>query len=124
MVRGDAFSLGVSRAFGKVVVHIHGPLDAGSAPALKQQLADVIDVGCNRQVILDLREMSDVDFAGVLVIVDAVLRVQEQGGELLLSGPRPGVAETLRAVGVAEVVLITPEWTHPARGVPGADRGP
>lgn len=39
----DHFSLGFSRAFGKVIVHIHGRLDADSAQELKDRLVDVID---------------------------------------------------------------------------------
>lgn len=116
------FSLVVNRALGRVVVHVQGELDGRAAPALKERLADIVDGQGNRQVVLDLRRMTGIDFAGLLVLVDAVLGIRERGGELVLSGPRPGVSEQLEAAGLAEVAVITPEWTHPARGRTGARR--
>src|SRR5687767_3644762 len=41
MPDGAGFSLVFSRALGKVIVHIHGALDADTAPALKARLGDI-----------------------------------------------------------------------------------
>ena len=122
MPDGSGFSLVFSRAFGKVVVHVHGTLDSNAAPTLKNGLADIIDGQGNRQVVLDLRRMAGVDAAGLSVIADALRRMDGYGGELLLSGPTSSVEEQLRAAGLAETFGITPEWTHPARGGIGASR--
>lgn len=110
------FALVFSRAFGKVVVHVHGPLDASTAPGLKARLVDIIDGQGNRQVVLDLRGMTEVDADGLFVLADALKRMDECGGELLLSGPNRAVEGQLRAVGLEKTFGITPEWTHPARG--------
>ena len=122
MSTGLEFSLVVSRALGKVVVHVHGGLDARAAPALRERLVAIIDGEGNRQVVLDLRGMTGVNFAGLSVLVDAVMSMRERGGELVLSSPTPGVLEQLQAAGLAEAAVITPEWTHPARGRTGAPR--
>ncbi len=122
MVDGSGFSLVFSRALGKVVVHVHGPLDANTAPALQARLVDLIDDQGNRQVVLDLRQMTGVDFAGLVVLADAVKRMEDYGGELLLRDPTASVEEQLRAVGLEKTFGITPEWTHPARGGIGASR--
>jgi anti-anti-sigma factor len=122
MSDGSSFSLVSSRAFGKVVVHVHGALDASSAPALAARLIDIIDDQGNRQVVLDLRTMTAVGAAGLFVLADALKRMDDYGGELVLSGPTPSVEEQLRAVGLEETFGITPEWTHPARGGIGASR--
>ena len=122
MLDGSAFSLVFSRALGKVVVHVHGALDANTAPALKAGLVDIIDGQGNRRVVLDLRDMAAVDAAGLAVLADALKRMDDCGGELLLSGPTGSVEEQLRAVGLEETFGITPEWTHPARGGIGASR--
>jgi anti-anti-sigma factor len=116
MLKRSHFSLTFSRAFGKVVVQVRGVVDASAAPALRDRLADIIDGQGNRQVVLDLRETTSIDVAGLAVVVDALMRMREYDGELVLSGPTSGVAEQLRAAGLAEVLVITPDWTHPARG--------
>ena len=109
MVDSSVFSLVFSRALGKVVVHIYGPLDAITAPALRAGLADIIDGQGNRQVVLDLRRMTGVDVAGLVVLADALKRMDDYGGELLLSGPTASVEEQLRAVGLEKTFGITPE---------------
>jgi anti-anti-sigma factor len=115
MPDGSDFSLVFSRALGKVV-QVHGELDSGLCSDAEDRLLDVIDGQGNRQVVLDLRGATGIDFAGLLVLVDALKRMDEYGGELLLGGPTSFVAEQLRAAGVDEVFLVTPAWTHPARG--------
>ena len=116
MLARPGFSLVFSRALGKVVVHVHGALDAYTAPALKARLVDIIDNQGNRQVVLDLRHMTGVDAAGLFVLADALKRMADYRGELLLSGPTSVVEDQLRAAGLEETYGITPEWTHPARG--------
>ena len=118
----SGFSLVFRRALGKVVVHVHGALDANTAPALKARLVDIIDNQGNRHVVLDLKMMTAVDAAGLVVLADALKRMDDYGGELVLSGPTGSVEEQLRAVGLEERFGITPEWTHPARGGIGASR--
>lgn len=114
------FALVFSRALGKVIVHVHGPLDADTAPDLENRLVDIIDDQGNRQVVLDLRRMTSVDADGLFILADALKRMDDYGGELLLSGPAKAVEAQLRAVGLEETFGITPEWTHPARGGIGA----
>lgn len=122
MSQGSDFSLELSRALGMAVVHVRGTLDAGAAPALRTRLANVIDGQGNRQVVLDLRGMTAIDRAGMLVLVDALTRMEDYGGDLVLSGPTSAVAEQLRAARLHEVFLITPEWRHPAWGRVGGKR--
>ena len=122
MLDRPRFSLVFSRALGKVVVHVHGALDASTAPALKARLVDIIDNQGNRQVVLDLRQMTSVDAAGLFVLADALKRMSDYGGELLLSGPTSAVEGQLRAAGLEKSYGITPEWTHPARGGLNANR--
>lgn len=119
---GDAspFSVLFSRALGKVVVHVHGELEATTAPVLEARLVDIIDDQGNRQVVLDLRKVTGVDAASLFILADALKRMDDHGGELLLSGPTSAVEAQLRAVGLEETFGITPEWTHPARGGIGA----
>lgn len=123
MAHCSDFSLVFSRELGKVVVAVQGALDVGTAPTLRERLADIIDGQGNRQVVLDLRGMTAVDFAGLCVLVETLERMEQYGGELVLSGPTSCVAGQLRAAGLDEAFLITPNWRHPAWGSVGAQRG-
>jgi anti-anti-sigma factor len=123
MKQPSDFSLNFSRDSGKVVVQVQGALDAGAAPTLRERLVDIIDGQGNRQVVLDLREVTAVDFAGLVVLVETLRRMDGYGGELVLSGPTVVVAGQLRAAGLGELFLITPDWRHPAWGRIGARRG-
>ncbi len=110
------FSLVFSRALGSVIVHIHGALDATTAPELKDRLVDVIDGQGNRQLVLDLRRTTRIDSNGFSVLVDALHRQRKRGGDLVVSGPTSDVAEAFVAAGLDKVFVITPAWTHPAHG--------
>jgi len=113
---GRDFALAFSRALGKVVVHVHGALDAGTAQELKHRLVDVIEGQGNRQVVLDLRRTTSVDAAGLSVLVDALKCMQRNGGELVLNAPTTGVARAIRAAGLDRDFLVTPGWQHPSYG--------
>jgi anti-anti-sigma factor len=115
------FSLVFSRALGKVIVHIHGALDATTAPELKDRLVDVIDGQGNRQLVLDLRRTTRIDSKGFSVLVDALHRQRKRGGDLVVSGPTSDVAEAFVAAGLEKVFVITPAWTHPAHGSASAE---
>jgi len=110
------FSLSSTRAFANFVVHVHGPLDTDTSPRLALRLADLVDGPDDRQVVLDLKRVTVVDFTGFLVLVEARRRLRAAGGDLVLSGPTAGVRRALEAAGLDEAFLITPAWDHPARG--------
>ena len=110
------FSLVFGRALGKVVVSIHGPVDARTAPELRDRLRDVIDGQGNRHVVLDLRGTTLVDPAGLTAVVDAHQRMQRIAGELVFSGPSPDLIHAFRSADLDKVFTVTPAWSHPAYG--------
>ena len=110
------FSLVFARALGKVVVSIHGPVDARTAPELRDRLRDVIDGQGNRHVVLDLRGTTLVDPAGLTAFVDAHKRMQRIAGELVFSGPSPDLIHAFRSADLDKVFTVTPAWSHPAYG--------
>lgn len=116
MTLGQPFSVVFTRAFGKIIVHIHGGLGADKAQELHDRLLDVIDGQGNRHLIIDLRAMTYIDAAGIAVLVDALKRMEQYGGDLVLSGPTVDVMHALDAAGLAQVFVVTPAWAHPAHG--------
>ena len=117
------FSLAFSRTLGRVVVHIHGPLDVNNAQQLDDRLADVIDGQGNRQLVLDLAGMTHIDSAGVRVLVRTLQKLQRSGGGLVLSGASSEVSLTVESAGLDKVFVMTPAWDHPARGGVDSDAG-
>ena len=122
MPHGSDFTLVFRRTLGTVVIHVDGVLDEDAAPTLRERLVDIIDGQGNRDVVVDLRGTSAVHSSGLVVLVDALKRMEDYGGELVLSGPTSWVAAQLRAAGLHKLFLITPEWRHPARGRLGINR--
>ena len=110
------FSLVFGRALGKVVVSIHGPVDARTAPELRDRLRDLIEGQGNRNVVLDLGGTTCVDPAGLAVFVDAHKRMQRTAGELVFSAPSPDVIRAFRSADLDKVFTVTPAWSHPAYG--------
>lgn len=117
------FSLAFSRSCGRVVVDVFGSLDAGHAHELKDRLVDVIEGQGNRQLVLDLARTTLIDSTGLSVLVDALKRVQRNGGELVLSGPTRQVAGALADAGLDRFFTITPSWIHPAHGASRTNLG-
>jgi anti-sigma B factor antagonist len=101
---------------GKVVVTVHGQLDDDTASQLRDRLVDLIDGQGNRQLVLELRDMTSIDRAGIAVLVDALKRLQRNAGSLVLSGPSESVLRALAVAGVKKAFAISPAWSHPAYG--------
>jgi anti-anti-sigma factor len=118
------FSLVFSRALGKVVVHVHGALEARTAPVLRQRLADLVQAQGNLFVVVDLRDMPIIDDRGIEVLAEAHRWLEAKGGELVLSGPQPEPGKRLESTALSACLRVVTAWTHPAHGsragVPGA----
>ena len=108
------FSLVFSRALGKVIVHVHGSVDVDTAEELRDRLSDVIDGQGNRHLVVDLKGVTSIDAAGCAVLVDAVKRMKQHGGEFVLSAPAIDVTHVLDDAGLDMVDVVTPAWAHPA----------
>lgn len=108
------FSLEFGRAMGRVVVKVVGPLDRATVPELRARLDDLIGGQGNLRFVVDLRETTALDRAGVSVLVEALKRVQGNAGSLVLDGPSPAVMQTLAGARVLQSFTITAAWAHPA----------
>jgi len=113
---GSRLSLVFGRSLGRVVVDVHGSLDASTAGQLRHRLTDLIDGQGNRHLVLDLREMTSVDPAGLSVLVHAHKKVQRNAGDLVLSGASPAVLRVFERAGLDKVFSLTPSWLHPSHG--------
>jgi anti-sigma B factor antagonist len=98
----DTFSVHFSRDGGTVVVHATGDLDVASAPQLADALVDVIDDQGSLSVRIDLRGVTFIDSTGLSLLVDALHRVGEKGGTLMLAHPGPSLRRLFGIVGFTQ----------------------
>ena len=70
-------------------------------------MAEIIEVQGDLEVIIDLAQLQFVDSRGVRILLDAHKTLQERGGTLTLSGPRPGVHRVLELTGLATRFTVT-----------------
>ena len=78
-----------------VVISPVGRLDAFSAPALRDQLANVVTDSVQR-VVIDLTKTAFLDSAGMAVLVSALKRARATGGDTYLV--RPGEPAAMRVL--------------------------
>jgi anti-sigma B factor antagonist len=102
----NGLSVLVSQDRSEVVVQARGALDVEHAPALRRTLANLIDDGA-RSVVVDLRETPYLDSVGLGVLVGALKRARDRGGDVSLCGPQSNVYELIDLTGLTEVFVIT-----------------
>ncbi|HEX3622609.1 MAG TPA: STAS domain-containing protein [Acidimicrobiales bacterium] len=109
--------LAIARAFGSVVVTVHGVLDARTSESLAHALDDLIEGQGNLFVVIDLRDMAVTDPGGLGVLAKARHSLEERKGRLLLAAPSKETEEALRRAGLAEVIEVHVERRyHPSLG--------
>jgi anti-sigma B factor antagonist len=84
------------------IVTVRGEVDLYSSPSLKTSLIEVDGVGWPL-VIVDLSGVSFIDSAGLGVLVGALRRAREDGGELALVCDSEGILKILRLTGLDRV---------------------
>src|SRR5205823_1123307 len=83
------FSLSTRTEHTHLITTLRGELDIASAPALRDQLLDLLHPATSR-LILDLSAVSYADASGVAVLVGTRRRAALLGGYLHLAAPPPG----------------------------------
>lgn len=83
-----------------------GPLDAGTAPALREAL--VRRCVAARKVVLDLKGVTFVDSSGLGAILGGFRAMREKGGDLKLCGPARPVRILFELLRLDRVMEIHP----------------
>jgi anti-anti-sigma factor len=84
---------------GYLVAAFAGRLDSARAPAVREQLLRMLRPAAS-QLILDLTLVSDIDAAGLAVLVGTERRARLLGGSLRLAAARPAVSMAVHAAGL------------------------
>ena len=92
---------------GHVIAALSGQLDIASAPALREQLLNLLHHGASR-LIIDLSAVSYADASGLAVLVATARRAGLLGGCLRLAAPSPKAAAVLSITGLDRRLDILP----------------
>ncbi|HEX2191901.1 MAG TPA: STAS domain-containing protein [Acidimicrobiales bacterium] len=107
MTLAQDFSIGFRRTADAIVVEVAGELDMYTAPMLRDRLLDVIDGQGNHFVAVDLSDVGFMDSTGIHVLVQALRRVRDKGGDLTLAGVPPFAHRVLEICGLTKIFTIT-----------------
>ncbi len=73
---------------------------------LHSELAAAIMVDGPAQVVVDMAGVDFCDSTGMNVLLAALRRARERGGDLVLAGPRPAVRKILQVTGLESVFTV------------------
>ncbi|HEY1642199.1 MAG TPA: STAS domain-containing protein [Streptosporangiaceae bacterium] len=115
--RTPGLSLRVRSEGAHVIAALTGELDIASAPALREQLLNVLRPAVSR-LIVDLSAVSYADATGLAVLVGTGRRAGLLGGFLRLAAPAPAVTGVLRRTGLYWQFDIFPSVRAAIAGAP------
>ena len=88
------------------VVAVSGEIDLYTAPRLHSELATAVMGEGPAQVVVDMAGVDFCDSTGMNVLLAALRRAREGGGDLVLAGPRPAVRKILQVTGLESVFTV------------------
>lgn len=84
-------------------IHIKGRLDANTAPALESAVCQEIEG--NRNLVLDMKEMTYISSAGLRVLLSTQKKLQKDGS-LIIKNVCPEVMDIIEITGFADILTI------------------
>lgn len=117
---GDTVDISVSRTnTGDVpIVAVTGEVDVYSAPALKDQITELLQAGTNT-LIIDLTGVAFLDSTGLGALVEARAATSEAGGALPLVCSQERILKLFTITGLDAVFTIHPDVDEALSALPG-----
>jgi anti-sigma B factor antagonist len=104
------------------IAEMAGELDIASAPALREQLLNLLRPGSS-QLVIDLSRVSFCDASGLAVLVSTGRRARLLGGFLRLAAVSPQVGQVLNITGLHRHLAIFPTAQAASTQARGAQHG-
>lgn len=82
-----------------------GEIDLYTAPQLRDGLVEALDAGA-RRLVIDMSRAEFCDSTGISVLLSAMKRSRDRGGDLELVAPGTAVMKVLQVTGLDEVFVI------------------
>jgi anti-sigma B factor antagonist len=90
---------------GRTHVAVSGEVDVYTAPRLRDCLYDLIGDG-KTQLVIDFSDMDFIDSTGLGVLVGALKRLRQAGGDLALRSPSRATFKILEITGLTKVFTV------------------
>ncbi len=87
------------------MVTVGGEVDLYTAPQMRDGLLGALDDGA-RRLLVDMSRVEFCDSTGISVLLSAMKRARDKGGDLELVAPRPAVTKVLEVTGLDEVFVV------------------
>ncbi|MFI6579114.1 STAS domain-containing protein [Nocardiopsis sp. NPDC050513] len=87
------------------VVTVGGEIDLYTAPQLRSGLLEALEDGA-RRLVIDMSRTEFCDSTGISVLLSAMKRSRDKGGDLELVAPKAAVMKVLEVTGLHEVFTI------------------
>jgi anti-sigma B factor antagonist len=104
----QAFTLATQVEDQSAVVQVTGELDLQTAPRLRDELVALVNGGIT-ELVLDFAELDFIDSSGLSVLIMALKRLRERGGELRLRSVPSRACRVLEASGLDRVIPMVAE---------------
>ena len=88
---------------GVEVLRFQGDLNASEMIKVKDRLTRLVNKN-HKKLLLDLARTRRVELAGLGILVDRLMKVRAQKGEIKLCNLRPEVEKTFRMIGVGNLM--------------------
>ncbi len=92
-----------SRVMGVEILRFEGDLNAVEMIRIKNRLTRLLNKN-HKKLLLDLRQTRHVELAGLGILVDRLMKVRAQKGDIKLCNLRPEVEQTFRMIGVSDLM--------------------
>jgi anti-sigma B factor antagonist len=93
-----------SRAkMGVEILRFQGDLNASEMVKIKSRLTRLLNKN-HKNLLLDLKQAKHVELAGLGILVDRLMKVRAQKGDIKLCNLRPEVQKTFQMIGVSDLM--------------------
>lgn len=103
---------------GVTVISVQGEVDVYTAPKLREEIHRKMDEGANR-VVVDLAGVAYMDSSGLGVLIGALKRARESGGDLVVSSPNARISRILEVTGLSRIFNVRPTNEEAVEAVKG-----
>lgn len=108
LLDGNTFTAVLTTALGTTVLRVSGEVDGASSERLRAHLDELLDTSAPPlSLIVDVRAMTFIDTTGLNVLVAALRRMRDYGGELTLSAPTTATRKLLAITGLDRAFTVT-----------------